>query len=785
MAYELARRSELRIYGIEPDAAKVAKSRAALDAAGLHGTRITIVHGDPQRLPFSNYFANLAVSDTLLLSGKLPGDPVEISRCVKPCGGVLYVGAPASAPGAIDTASLKARLADTPLAREGKVETQTASVTLTRDKLPGAGDWSHQYGDAANTSLSRDFRVKGGMGILWYGDPGPAPMVNRHEAASAPLSTNGRMFIQGVASILCYDAYNGLFLWEYENPGAIRTGVFNNEETSNLAASDDYLFVAIDDTCTVLDAATGKTVTVHKTPPPADKIPRTWGYVAQYNGMLLGTSTIRAELERSLRRRGHTVKQATDALFAVDPVSGKEIWTYRGENILHVTISAGDDRVFFIESTITRQEREALLAQDKTELQKLGPEEAKKKEEELKKLDVRRTVAIDARTGKKLWSQAVDVTDCSRVGIGGGNLTLMYHDGHVLICGANANGHYWRQFLSGQFNERRLVVLDAENGEKLWAKDANYRHRPIIVGDEIYAEPWAFALHSGEEKKRQHPLTGEDVKWQFSRPGHHCGPITATPNTLFFRSGYTGYYDLYSDSGASHFAGHRTGCWINVIPGNGLVMIPEASAGCVCQFSIASTVVLEPREDRRAWGIYSAQGAQTPVKRMSLNLGAPGDQRDTLGTLWLGYPRPNTVGRLEYDFKLSTTLAPGGEYFAGNSESVEVQGGDTPWVFSSGARGLLKTELPLLGKDDEPAAYSVTLYFAEIDDAAPGERLFDIKLQGAVVATGVDIAKEAGGPRRALVRKFAGIRVDQNLAIELVPHSDLPPTLAAIEVEQE
>ena len=78
---------------------------------------------------------------------------------------------------------------------------------------------------------------------------------------------------------------------------------------------------------------------------------------------------------------------------------------------------------------------------------------------------------------------------------------------------------------------------------------------------------------------------------------------------MFFRSGFIGYYDLYEDSGTRHFAGQRLGCWVNAIPGNGLVVIPEASAGCVCLFSITSTVVLEPREDRDpAWGIYSVAG---------------------------------------------------------------------------------------------------------------------------------------------------------------------------------
>ena len=140
----------------------------------------------------------------------------------------------------------------------------------------------------------------------------------------------------------------------------------------------------------------------------------------------------------------------------------------------------------------------------------------------------------------------------------------------------------------------RVTAMSSRDGSLLWSRAVGYRVRPLVVGDTLHAEPWAFDLHTGEPKTRPHPLTGQESEWRFSRPGHHCGVITATPNMMFFRSGFIGYYDLYEDSGPRHFAGQRLGCWVNAIPGNGLVMIPEASAGCVCQFSIASTVSEAP-----------------------------------------------------------------------------------------------------------------------------------------------------------------------------------------------
>ena len=769
LAAELARQSNLRVYGIEADAQKVAASRAAFQRAGHYGRTVTILHADPERLPVSNYFANLVVSESMLTTGTFPGDLTDLCRRVKPCGGFLcYAGR--------NTELLEDVMKAMPSEEPLHVTADSELTVVRRGKLPGAGSWSHQYGDPSNVCYSYDYRVKDGLGVLWYGDPGPAKMVNRHEGAHAPLATNGRMFIQGIDSIMAYDAYNGTFLWEYKNPGAVRTGVFNNEDTSNIAASDDHVFVAVEDKCTVLDAATGEAVGVHAIPEPRDNLPRGWSFVAHYDGLLMGASAIRSELERSLRRRGLTVKNTTDAVFAVDTAAGERIWEYRGENVMHQTIAIGDGRVFFIESTITQAEREALLRQDKTELKKLSPEEAARKEAELKKIDARTAVALDVRTGEKLWSVPVDVTNCSRVSIGGGQLTLMYHDQHVLICGANANGHFWRQFLSGDFSRRRLLVLDASDGAKKWAKDADYRHRPIIVGDEIIAEPWGFDLATGKQKTRRHPVTGEETAWQFSRPGHHCGAISATPNMLFFRSGFTAYYDLYGDSGVSHFAGQRTGCWINAIPGNGLLMVPEASAGCVCQFSLAATIVMEPRTDRENWRIFSAAGPQLPVKELALNLGGPGDRRDQFGQLWLAYPRPALVGRLEYDFKLATEFSPTGKFVAGNAEAEPIEGVDVPWLYASAARNLQKCVIPLLGEKDPAARYTVTLHFAPAVPSASGA--VQIRLQNATVETALESTP------RPVSRVFSDIAVERDLVVEITAPEGQEVNLAAIEIQR-
>ena len=789
LAYEIAKRSNLNVYGVEPDLRKVIASRRKLSKAGLYGSRITIHYAELSPLPYPNFFADLIVSDRLLHTGKLPGDPNQIARHLKPLGGVICLGTPSDSNAEPVSAASRAKwLAATRLKGQATVRSVGSWTTLTRGKLPGAGSWSHQYGESGNTACSDDRLIKGGLGVLWYGDPGEGKMVNRHDGAVGPLAINGRLFIQGETRIMAFDAYNGRFLWEIENPGAIRTGVFQNQNPGNLVASDDSLYFMMKAKCYRIDAASGKTVATYSLPDVTKDDSREWGYLAYRDGLLFGTTSLRQELEAKLRRRGRKTDDSTDEIFAINTNTGDNLWTYKGKTIAHHTIAIDEGRVYFIDSSITSEQRAALLRQDKSELKKLKGEAAKQAEERMKRIDARLAVALDARTGKQLWAKPVDVTDCSEIGIGGGKLTLMVHNNVVVLCGANANGHYWKQFMSGEFSRRRLVALAGNDGQKLWAKDANYRHRPIIVEDKIVAEPWKYDLYTGAQEMRTNPLTGKLEPWSMMRSGHHCGMLSAAPNMLFFRAGYTGFYDLNDDSGTQHFAGHRTGCWINMIPANGLLSIPESSAGCVCLFSISSTVVMEPRERRQPWSIYSSTGAKTPVKHLALNLGAPGDRRDANGTVWLGYPRPkpSRVTSLDLGLELSEKFHEGGRFFSLNPNNVKVDGDAQPWIVASWAAGISQLKLPLLGTDDSPAEYTVRFHFANSDDELETVA-FDVKLQGQTAISNLDLTKKSDGIRQPVIREVKSVRVQDNLIIDFVPRtpntkSSQWPILTAIEV---
>ena len=731
-AAALASGTELSIIVAEPDPARLEATRRELDATGVYGGRVVALRAGFAPLPFADYCANLVTIEA--------GDAVpaaeEVLRVLKPCGGVAVVSLAA---GEAEQWSAKLRQH---LATAGETETgvsvEGTVVTIRRGSLPETANWTHQYGDAGNTGGSTDRRVKGPLGVLWFGEPGPGRMPSRHASAAAPLAVEGRMFAQGENVVMAYDSYNGLHLWTRDIPGALRLGLKNR--ASNLAANREGLFVVAQGKCLHLDPATGETVREY-TPPPAGEAVPGWGeYTACSDEILWGSHS------------GNTI-------FALEFPSGRPLWTHKGSQIRLATLAVAGDRVFYVDHAVNPdQQKQALAKVD----QKLRTDRRGKPIAP----DVRLVVCLDAKTGKTMWESPQYVSDCVKIGPGGGELTLMAAKGVVLLCGQPWNGHFWKEFFGGDFSRRSLIALSAADGYQLWSGRRGYRSRPLILGDMVIAEPWAYDLHTGAERKRIHPLTGGTSKWQVSRPGHHCGNIVASPNMMFFRSGSLAYYDLTGDTGTTHFGGQRTGCWINCIPANGIVLMPEASSGCVCPFPIHCTTVFHPHQRQRGWTVYSAAGDRTPVKRLGINFAAPGDRKAADGTLWLAHPRPGT-DRLVLDLKIDAQVEGGGSTFCEDASFFKVAGTDSPWLFASGYRGLSRCTVPLVGRADGHALYTVRLLFADVKDDAAGARRFDVTVQGKTVATDLDVIAEAGAPRTALVKEFGGLLVTDTFELKL------------------
>lgn len=843
LAYDLARNSEFQIVGLEHDPVLLDQARAKLADAGVYGSRVVIEPWELDDLP--EYFANLIVVDASVDravrsaggsetgAGMAAFPAAEVFRVLQPYGGALVVRGGSMA----SLTSWWEPMLEFGAGQFEALPASTAWSRAVRGDLQGAGSWTGLYGNAGNTGSSPDELVRGPMGVLWFGEPGSENMLDRHARSVSPLAVNGRLFIQGEEIVMGYDGYNGTELWRRMIPGAVRARV--DVDGSNITATENSMFVAANAEVLRLDAETGRTVQRFRIPPQDDGRIRRWGYIAVVDGVLFGTGSNpleneyghlwnklvhdgawipESEVPESLKdafrkitgtfpvpdkkamddfkRRGldwhgmarypgwlpdHKPTEVVDTvmtgdlLFAYDVETGRLLWQHRGPNMPHITFSVGEGKIFFLQDDVDADEKRTAAADRLLAIDDEVYEPHREEDLPDEKRDMRRIMALDGRTGEVVWSKPMDLSGC-----GGTKLGSTVHSGRILFFGHYSN-HDQSVFAEGGLEWRRITVLNASTGDWVWSKPLNYRRRPLVVGDTIYIEPRACSLSTGVIKQRSHPVTGESVPWEFLRPGHSCGIVTASPHSIFYRSFCAAIVNVKDDSGLQLFGGMRPGCWNNLIPANGVLNFQESSAGCTCSYPIRSTVVLnhKRRKGPGEWGVFITSGAMTPVRHFAVNLGAPGDLRDEDGTLWLAYPRPSTsVGQgpfknygLKFDLQESVLAGAGMGPVRRDFRGVQIEGTNRPWLFTSGVVGLTRLQVKLT-EDRKPDDYTVRIGFLAPKGFPAGKRVFDVKLQGKPVlelfdpATGVNANPDLD---RAVTREFSGIRVEGDLVVEFTP----------------
>jgi len=727
LAYELAQQSDLRVYCLEPEDQKVAAARQALDAVGLYGVRATVHQNSLQKLPYADYFANLIVLGDSIAGDLKSCSAPELYRVLRPCGGTAYIAAAGGA--AAPKIDRWLQEAGVPSA---DILTSDTAVQVVRGKLPGAGEWTHQYADAGRSGASEDQLVKLPLKLLWFGKPGPAKMISRHWRGPAPLSTQGRLFAIGQHSITAVDAYNGRELWCRDLPGAGSFPV--DAKGSNVVADRDSVYVAIGTVCLRLNPATGETRQTYHLPPAPESMSEdlaeslTWEYLAQNDDLVLGSMGSESQ---------------GLYIFGLNKDDGALRWVYATEEVVsNNAITVGERRVYLIDRT---------SAAEIDKMKRRG-----------ERISIRSTlVALDAATGQTVWSTDRGLAKRTELRLAQGVL-LSTGDG-------------------------RMSAHSADNGRMLSWSGVQMARFPVIVGDTIYGEPYAYDLRTGEPKQRVHPLTGEQSPWSFRR-SYGCGSVSGAPTMLLFRSGVLGFCDLAGDSGIHNFGAIRAGCYVNAIAANGLVLMPPGDAGCTCSYNYQTTIALVPTTRNEEWSVFSAEGLEpgTRIRHVTVNFGAPGDRRDGDGRLWLAFPRPAGLA-----VPLETEISAQGSYYRHNSGELVVQGTNSPWLYASGCRGLRSVTVDIVPggaselPEAKPKSYTVRLHFAELVNLKPGQRVFDVRLQDELVLEGIDVVKETAAPNTALVKEFSDIRAADTIKLELVPRTDREPIISAIEIYEE
>jgi len=91
--------------------------------------------------------------------------------------------------------------------------------------------------------------------------------------------------------------------------------------------------------------------------------------------------------------------------------------------------------------------------------------------------------------------------------------------------------------------------------------------------------------------------TGEKLDYVVYRGGHGCGGLTGSVNYLYGRGNNPRMYPIHVEATDGIRLTHvsRPGCWLNIIPVGGLVLIPESSSGCTCAYPMQTSFALIPK----------------------------------------------------------------------------------------------------------------------------------------------------------------------------------------------
>ena len=564
LPFELAKRSDLVVVGVDSDAARVEAARAKLQEAGVYGHRVKILHQpDLSALPFSKNFFNLVVSGRAVSDGELVGTAAEARRVARPEGGWIFVGAPSGlAPDAVREWFARAGLEVDPKSGPAGVWGGYA-----RGPLPGAGWWTHQYGTPANTGCAGESlggaTATGDLQLQWIGRPGADSGLDRNPRMPAPVSDHGRLYHQGYNRVMAMDAYNGAQLWSLEIPLLRRVNL--PRDTSNMCADERGVFLALRDECWRLDGDTGELLRRYR----LDKPGREWGAVFRYGGLLVGTSMpqgshylnfLGASYWYNDKSGLRTDKVCSSELFALDPDTGRRAWSYAGGIIIDATLCMGGGRIYFVES------------RDPAVVARGGGRYGDSLWHDL------HLVALDAKSGKTLWDRPISPEK-------GTTATYMMY--------AKADDRL--VFLTSGTDYRMYTYAAADGApgwrsEEAWYPDyhSGFMQRPVVVGDRVFMLPRLYRLSDGK-------VLRSDIG--NARGG--CPTYSASTGALLFRETERriAMQDLQTGE-VTCWDYLRPSCWLNFTPSGGMFLVPEGGGGCSCNGWINTSIGFTDKEGK-------------------------------------------------------------------------------------------------------------------------------------------------------------------------------------------
>jgi outer membrane protein assembly factor BamB len=786
----LATQSKLDFVAVVPGVEKVAELRRRFDGWGLLGRRVHLLEGTPDTFEAPPYMASLIVLTEE--SGRWESNESlkKMVRSVRPYGGKIWL------PSGTGRQALLGRLRENAEGTTLSARPVDSGTVLSKDgPLPGgAANWTHQYGNIANTVKSDDGLVRLPLGVLWFGGVSNIDVLPRHGHGPPEQIVDGRLIIEGIDGLSARDVYTGRMLWKIPLDRSDTFGQYydqtyqdlteTNQDTppgdagnqrhipganargTNFVATSDWVYVVQGNRCHLLDINTGEMKKAFSLPVEKGAEPARWGYIGVSRDKLIAgkgfvpfssafpQTALSAEETAALTEREKTRLSvfgafdmtASRSLVVMDRQTGLVKWSAQARyGFIHNAITASDKVLFCLdklppalEKRLSRRGREA-------------PSDY-------------RMLALDLETGRILWERST--------GVFGSWLSYSQEQDRVLQATRPS-----RDMVTDETGERMALYV-ASNGTLVWDRPIKYNNPPILYHDEIITDNAAYKLATGERKISADPVTGEEMLWSYART-YGCNYNIASEHLLSFRSAAAGFYDLISESGTGNLGGFRSGCTSNLIAAAGVLNAPDYTMTCQCSYQNQTSLALIHMPELEYWTTNDFVWNGRRVRRMGINLNAPGDRVAPDGTLWVDFP---SVGGRSPDLPIQFDPA---KTRAIRRHALNLEPNGYEWVAASGLAGPLKLRITLCGEPLSNASYTVKLHFAEIENKSPGERLFNVRLQDREVLHAFDIAQAAGGIDKPVIKTFTKIAVRDALTVECLPLSPAagaPPLLCGIEV---
>ncbi len=783
---QLVQQTQMHCLVTQPDPQLRRQWREQLADEGLLGRRIALLPASLDDLTLPPYMANLIVSCARDLTALESVDGLtRLFEILRPYSGTAML--------AVDSTRRDH-------VRSVVSATTTLSGTVVGDylviqrdgPLAGSGTWTSQNGDAGNSLVSAEHRVKTPLGLLWFGGPSNRDVLPRHGHGPTPQVIGGRLFIEGRDMLRAVDVYTGRLLWQrafqdvgifYDNtdhhPGAGAIG-------GNYVSTSDSVYLIWQRSCLRLDPVSGATLVEYQLPADESHAQPYWGYVAVSGDYLIAGSSPMLLHTRGPGEKTPAKNEVRDVplysqfgegsrrLVIMNRHSGQVVWTREAKfNFRHNAIAVGDGRVYCLDRMT-----ETRLAYYRRRGETPATDFC--------------LYALDLATGAVIWSSSEQAF----------GTWLGYQAQAKILVQAGSKNRDRAEDEVGQ----GLAAFDSATGKLLWSSDVTYGGPPLLYPDTIITQGTAFDLRTGEPRVRRHPLTDEPLPWQFAR-NYGCNTAIGCVNLLTFRSAAAGYFDLEHDGGTGNLGGFRSSCTSNLIAADGVLSAPDYTRTCTCSYQNQCSLAMIPLPEVEMWTFNPLASSGRRVRRLGINFGAPGDRRTEAGTLWLDFP---SVGGPSPDVPLllspdplanwvesdetvaSDPTAIGSlEYFRQHASNVPAI--EPRWVFASGVRGARNLRIRLASQEEaggKTANYRVRLFLRTSPAVTSSAGEVKVTLQGQV-HDGWTMEQCRRDFEQGGIRQYESIPVGEFLDLQLTTISSdtagssqpLPLDLCGLEVE--